>query len=287
MTAAQMQPPVLVLAAPGAGSGTLAAALGQNPAAFGLPVLNLETEKTVYDMCFEMSGLRMVQINGVLRALALLLSGEQSLHSVEMARRWLMERLHLPASEIGRWLIQRLAPRRAVIPVGTGLFGQTTRERIASIYPGAALVVVRRHPNSHAQSVMDQAGGAIASLLGASGGSGGQPRMSDPVGLWLKAEDAIAELGELMPESPVHELRIEDVAADPGTALAALAQGLGLEVSDRARAAMATPERSPFAGPGPYGAHLREDIAPFARFGPETAKIHYALPKKAREFGYA
>lgn len=159
--------PILVLAAPGAGGPTLASAIGQNPGAFGVPALNLELEASVYDLVLEMQGVRGAQIHGLLRVLAQCLGGEQSLHSVEMTRRWLINRLHLPSAEIAHWLIARLAPRRIVQPVGSGLFSETGRRRLAETYPDADLLIVTREPDSHDRTLMVQHDGAAAILLGA------------------------------------------------------------------------------------------------------------------------
>ncbi|MHA7875450.1 sulfotransferase [Roseivivax sp.] len=279
--------PILVAASPGSGHGTLAAALGRNSQAFDLPVLNLETEKTIYDLVFEMTGPRMVQLSGTLRALALLLSGEQSLQSVEMARRWLLERMHWPTARLADWFAERLAPRRLVLPQGAGLFSEIARDRIAALYPGADIVTLRRHPGAQARVVMAQAGGAAATLLGASGGAAGQPRQPDPIGLWLKAEEAIDALAGAMPGSRVVSVQLEDLIASPGTELARLAEVLDLAAEPADLAAMAQPELSPFAGPGPYGASLAEPIAPLAELTRAEDGPRYALPKKAREYGYS
>lgn len=279
-------PPVLVLAAPGAGGGTIAAALGRNPSAFDLPCLNIEVEGTLYDVVFEMTGLRSVQSHGILRALGLLLGGEQSMLSVELARRWLMERMHLPTYALSDWFVDRLAPLRMVTPIGTGLFGELSRARIASCYAGADLVMVRRHPSTYSAAMMGQANGAIATLMGASGGPEGQ-REPDPVGLWMMAEEAMSKLADAMPESRIHSIRIEDVAEDPKGALGTLAKSLGLANKGPARRAMARPEESPFFGPGPYGAHIVGDIEPFDRLVPKPGIPPVALPKAARALGYS
>ncbi len=55
--------------------------------------------------------------------------------------------------------------------------------------------------------------------------------------------------------------RIEDLLADPAAELGRLARALGLPDDAMAITAMSTPEASPFAGPGPFGAHLPAGIS--------------------------
>ena len=280
--------PILVVGAPGASIGTIAAALGRNPEAFDLPFLNIETEDTLYDAVFEMTGFRAAQLHGLLRALGLLLGGEQSMLSVEMARRWLMERLFWPTSMAADFFRDRLAPRRAVIPLGAGLFDTQSRARIAAFYPDAEIVTVRKHPASYRELIMSRGDGAVATLLGASGGViEGQKKSPDPVKLWSMAEKATAALAELLPDAPRHAVRIEDVAAAPETEMGRLARALGLTTDAAACAAMARPEASPFAGPGPYGAHAPSDIQPFAEIVETQPAPPVALPKAARAVGYS
>lgn len=277
--------PVLVIAPPGGGAGTVAAALGRNPLAFDVPALNVELESNIYDLVFEMTGIRGIQAHGHLRAMGLLLGGEQSMLSVELARRWMMERMHLPASAIADWIRDRVAPRRLILPVSAGLYGHITRRRLSWIFAQADIVVVRRHPSAFAQAVMDQAGGAAALVLGASGGVEAGPRLPDPVGLWTRTEEAVDALLEMMPDAKRHDVKAEDLAQDP-KALGALAGALGLRTDAGSVDAMQSPEASPFYGVGPYGAHSPGDITPLAALthAPDTPRM--SLPKAARALGY-
>ncbi|MHA6326656.1 sulfotransferase [Roseivivax sp. CAU 1753] len=254
--------PVIVLAAPGAGGQVVASALGRNAAAFDLPVLNAELEDTIYAMVFEMQGVRAAQLHGTLRALAYLLSGEQSLHSVDMARRWLMRRLHLSSAELAHWVCARLSPRRAIVPVASGLFSETARNRLAEIYRGADLLIVTRDPASHEAAVMSDHAGAAATLLGAYDTAEPGAALPDPARLRSMAEDGMEHLLGSMPDSPVHHVHFDDLLRDPEAELRRLAKALALPHDPAQLARMRHPERSPFATVGPYGAHGRGDIHP-------------------------
>ncbi|MEO1554833.1 MAG: sulfotransferase [Pseudomonadota bacterium] len=254
--------PILVLAPPGSDGQTVAAALGRHPDAYDLPQLNVELEATVYDLVFDMIGPRSAQLHGTLRALALLLSGEQSMTSIDMARRWLMRRLARPSAEVATWMLSQLAPQRAVVPVSGGLFTTRSRARLAETYPGADLVIVRRSPARFHAAVMADHAGAAATLLGAYTGSDGTPATPDPMQLWEMAEDAMEALVALMPRARVVDVVPETLAETPLAELHRLADALGLSTASQDVAAMLHPQASPFAGPGPYGAHSSGLIRP-------------------------
>ncbi len=258
--------PVLVLGAPGAGAATIAAALGRNRAAFYVPAMNCELEDTIYSMLFEMQGMRGVQLHGVLRALAYLLSGEQSADSVVMARRWLMSRLHLPSSELPRWFMERLSPLRLIQPVGSGLFSETARRRLSQTYSGADLVIVTRSAKPFERSLTGQHDGAAALLLGAYDRLGSGEVMPNPEALLDLAEEGMEHLMELMPHSRAHHVHLDDVLLDPEGSFARLCAELFLPSNPEALAPMLHPEEGPFSGPGPFGAHGRTDVHAFQSF---------------------
>lgn len=257
-------PPILVLAAPGVPGQTLAAALGRNPAAYDLPETLLELEPVLDGLLREMTGLRGGQIHGLLRALGQLLAGEQSIAAVEMARRWLMRRRHLPTLHVARQLAALVAPRRLVRPVTAALFDPAAAERLQAAYPGAALVHLTMDPAAQATAVMAQAGGAAALLAGAVDRSDGTAR-PDPQTLRRLAEEGAARIGA------AHRLALEALLAAPEAALGNLARALGLPAGAGAVAAMLRPEASPFTGPGPFGAHLGGDIRSLAALGTPAA----------------
>jgi hypothetical protein len=264
MASDRFPPPILVLAGPGVPGATLAAALGRNPAAFGLPALNLELEPMLDNWFATLSGLRAGQTHGLLRTLALVLGGEQSILAVAMARRWLMRRMHLPTAHVSHEIAALLAPRRMVLPVTAGLFYPAARERLAETWPGADVLQLRLHPLHHAGLLLADSGGAAALLLGAAETAPGMAPAPDPETLWMMTEDALAAFAADWPGPGVRTLRLEDLLAAPAEDLARLAAGLGLPADAAAVAAMCRPESAPLAGPGPFGAHAAPGIRSFA-----------------------
>lgn len=268
MVSDRFPPPVLILVGPGAPGATLAAALGRNPAAFGLPALNLELDPLLDNWFSALSGLRAAQTHGLLRTLALVLSGEQTIPAVAMARRWLQRRMHLPTTRIAHEIAALVAPRRMVIPVTAGLFDAGARGRLAETWPGAAVIFLRLHPLHHAGLLLAEAGGAAALVLGATETAPGMAPAPDPETLWMMTEDAVAAWPGPAPQA----LRLEDLLSSPAEGLARLAGDLGLPADAAAVAAMLRPETSPFAGPGPFGAQTPAGIRSLEDLGRALAE---------------
>jgi len=279
--ASQTPVPILVLSGPAMPGPTLAAALGRNPGAFGLPALNLELEPTLDRYLDSLSGLRAGQMHGLLRLLALRLGGEQTIAAVAMARRWLMLRTHLPTARILHEIAALFAPRRIVLPVTAELFDAAAAERLAATWDDAVLVQACIHPHNHATLLMAEAGGAAALLLGAVRQRGEVPLEPDPETLWLMTDKAVAAFTALRGQPVIHQ-RIEELLADPAAELARLARALGLPDDATAITAMSTPEASPFAGPGPFGAHLPAGISGLGALRDRLAAVPGTTPPAPR-----
>lgn len=88
--------------------------LGQHPELYGMPELNLFTANRMQSFWEGNTGLRQIQMHGLLRVVAQLYSGEQTLASIDMAHRWTLRRLSLSTADVYRELCTRIAPLRAV-----------------------------------------------------------------------------------------------------------------------------------------------------------------------------
>ena len=256
----QLPPPVFVLAAPGLPGPTLAAALGRNPLAYGLPEIALPLMDTTDALQRELIGVRGPQMHGLLRALAQILGGEQTAAAVEMARRWLDRRAFLPTSEVFHQLAARIAPRRLVAPVTAAILDKPALRRLIAAFPDAAFVHLYAHPRVYGELVLADTGGRIALQVTGAVDEGFEPPLPDPQALWLMVEAALDErLGDAA--IPVDTAGL---IANPDETLRGLARKLGLKWHKEAVAAMTAPEASPFAGAGPMGAHINGQIFSFA-----------------------
>ena len=279
-TARVAPPPILVLAPPGVAAQEVAACLGRNPAAWDLPELHLEEQRYVEGWLLDLSGPRAALSHGLMRGLCHLLAGEQSLGALDMARRFLMNRLHLTTAELAHEILARAAPCRLVIPASLPLLDQNALERLAEIFPEADVVVPRMHPLTHADTLMARFDALPALLLGAIDRTGERPK-GDPPGLLRAAEQGLDSASFLWPGSRIVECRLEDLATRPGPTLKELAEALDLPAGRNAVTAMRHPERSPFVGPGPLGAHTVSEIEPLdilkARLRPRETPLDSAL----------
>jgi len=290
MISEEFPPPIFVLAAPGAPGPTLAAALGRNPAAYGTPEIALPMMATVDVFLREMSGPRAPQAHGVLRLLAQMLAGEQSGAAVEMARRWLDRRAYLPTSDAFRELAGRIAPRRLVAPATAAILDPPSLRRLLATFPEAAFVRLEAHPLSYGRLALASRGGRIALQLAGAIDEEADPPIPDPQDLWMRVETTLdTELAGLAADR-VAPVRLEALLAAPEETLKALARKLGLQWNRKAVAAMGRPEVSPFAGPGPMGAHVNGQIESFAEIAaglpdPSGDSLEAALPWRHDGYG--
>ena len=271
MTDHSLPPPVLILTPPGLPGQTLAAALGQGPAGYDLPELNLEQMDNVDQLQRELIGIRGMQIIGLMRAIAQLYGGEQSGIAVEMARRWLNARAHLPTAHVARELVARVAPRRLVAPVTAALFDRLAMTQLQRAFPDAFWVHLTAHPVTYGTVLSASPAGEAALMLTGAIDESVEPSLPDPQELWLMVENTLAPVLAALPTERGVRVDAARLAQDPHAALSELAGALEMPGDATALSAMLHPERSVFAGPGPMGAPLPGQIETFAalalRFG--------------------
>lgn len=262
-------PPIFVLAPPGLPGQTLAAALGFGPTAYGLPELNLEQMDSIEVLKREMIGIRAPQLHGLMRAIAELYSGEQSAATIEMAGRWLLRRSHLATATAAQEIAAHIAPRRMIAPVTASLFEKANLKRLRLAFPEAVYLHLHMHPHTYGRFMTQDASGQIAVQLSGSIDETTEPVIPDPQKLWLMAETAMDAFLQDIPEAQAISVQVEALFADPESVLRDLASTLDMPTDKAAMAAMLTPERSVFAGPGPMGAHMAGTIQSFARHAAE------------------
>lgn len=297
-------PPILILAAPGMPGQTLAAALGQGPATYDLPELNLELMPSVDVLQRELTGIRTIQIQGLLRGLTQLLAGEQSAAGVEMSRRWLNRRAYLPTGTVLHEIAALVAPRRLVLPITSALFDRLALRRLSETFPEASYVHVSVHPHLYGRFVAAWSEGHAALHLSGAFDETTTPPTPDPQVLWMMVESILGEFLSQRTGSLVIRQRVEDLVADPRAALERLALALGLPARAHDLGRMMHPERSVFAGPGPIGAHLMSPIQSFQALSaamPDLGSVNLAgsvpwrkdgagfledVRKRAGELGY-
>jgi hypothetical protein len=211
-------------------------------------------------MCEQLVGLKQIQLHGLLRTVAHLYSGEQTLASLDLARRWILRRLDATTADVYRDLCERVAPLRIVDKSPAYSSRRSNLDRIHRAFPGAYYLHLVRHPRTQGESMMKVAGGAMAVLANSIDYST-EPPIVDPQIAWYRVQRNILRFLARIPPERQLRLRGEDLLGDPRRHLVGICRWLGVTEEDAAVAAMLHPEASPFAGLGPLGAHLGNDIS--------------------------
>jgi len=99
-----MASPVFLLAPPRSYTSLMNAMLGQHPQAFGLPELSLFNNEILGQMWIrasdEMGGTDAKTRHGLLRAVAEIYAGEQTMYTVRMAEHWCAARQHRSVASV-------------------------------------------------------------------------------------------------------------------------------------------------------------------------------------------
>jgi hypothetical protein len=297
-------PPVFILASPHSQVSLISAMLGQHPRAYAVPELNLFRVGQVVDM-FDL--LPPPRTHGIIRAVAQLYCGEQTLESAEAARRWLFRRALWSTGEVHRELCRKVAPLRLIDPSGlhSDYRSEAVFERILGVYPDAHFLHLVCHPRTQCEAWLRNPA-ALWELfaMGALDTSTGR-RMPDPQLAWYRRHVAIEQFLSGIPDERKLRLRVEDVLGEPAQHLRDVMDWLGLDDGDGILDAMLHPERSAYSRPGPYGAERGSDAsflaAPhYRRERSQPGSLHGVVPWRpdgkgflpelvelARSFGYA
>lgn len=297
------KPPLIILGSPRSFTSLVCAMVGQHPELYGVPELNLFVVDTLEEFVDVFGGYRQIQQHGLLRTVAHLYAGEQSIIAIDMARRWIMRRHKQNISDVYQELCQKVSPLRIVdkSPVYGGSID--TLKRIQDAFPDAYYLHLLRHPISQGQSILNIADGIMAVLADSIDYSTDPPTI-DPQIMWQEMQNTIVEFLQGVPANRKMMMRGEDFLNDRELNLKSICKWLGIANDKQAMNAMSHPEDSPFACLGPLGAHLGNDInfleSPMLRPGkiniPELTvplpwrsdnkPLQDSVIKLAQDFGY-
>lgn len=270
--------PIFLLAAPFSGASYLAGVLGQHPQLYAVPELDLFMADTVGELLeiFEIG--QGTHGQGLLRAIAELECGGQTDDGIDAARVWLQERAQWRSGELLDAIRQRVAPRRLVVPDTETPLRLADLLRLRGAAAGATIVQLLRHPYSagigHAAWLNERLFVPIDFK-----DHGRHPPIIDPQLAWFRAHRNIErQFGD-----GALRLRIEDLDAQPVTALQNLCAQLRIDGGAAALDAMSRPDDWIFAGYGPRAApyglepEVLEDIVLPAGWNP-VPRLDGALP---------
>ncbi len=275
--------PIFILASPRSFTSLISTMLGQHPQAYGVPELNLFVTETMDQQLQRMKGLKQFMMHGLLRTVGQLYGGEQTVNTMDMANRWVGRYRESTNAEVYYELCRKVAPLRIVDKSPVYASKPEILRRLYKAFPEAHFLYLVRHPRTQGQSVMKIKGGAIVTALSGAIDRSTNPPTVDPQIAWHKMQwDILEFLSEVPRERQMH-LHGEDILNDPDIYFEKICRWLGFAWDDEILEAILRPEDSPYASPGPFGAHLGNDPnflkSPEYRYrGIEPSSLIGALP---------
>jgi hypothetical protein len=236
--------------------------LGQHPQCFGLPEMSLFNVEILNQLWIrasdEMGGTDAKTRHGLLRAVAEIYGGEQTMQSVRMAEHWCAAREHWPVGDVYRELVAKIDP---LMPVEKSPAYSLDIKRMRAIYktvPDARFIHLTRHPVGQCKSVMALYDGTFALFVNSIEFLDDRAIL-EPQFAWHDFNINILNFLDSVPPEQQTRLRGEDMMSDPPKHLTRICRWLGIRQDADALEQMMHPERSPFACFGPIAALFGND----------------------------
>jgi len=222
--------------------------IGQHPELAGLPELKLfcyETVGELEDSLPEYWIRRGVthRSPGLVRAIAHVEFGDQTLQSLSSARAWLEARRQWSGAEVLDAVQTRLRPLTIVEKSPDNVLSDEALERMSSAYPRARYLHLTRHPLATQRSIQEHRARTVPE----------HPQHDEPmysIASWYSIHRRILHFGAPLPPQRYMRVRAEDVLNDSERQLRAIAAWLGVSTDACAIETMKHPEASPFASFG-------------------------------------
>jgi hypothetical protein len=256
-----MVAPLFLLAPPRSYTSLINAMLGQHPQAFGLPELclfNVETLGELWIRTSDEMGSEAKTRHGLLRAVAEIYAGEQTLHSVRMAEHWCAARQHRSVASVYQELVAKLDPLMVVEKSPAYTVDPKRLRAIRKAFPDARFLHLTRHPVGQCKSVMSLYDGTFALFVNSIEFTNDRAFV-EPQYAWHDFNVNILNFLDSVPPEQQLRLRGEDMMMDPPRYLVDICRWLGLRTDTDAIEEMMHPERSPFACFGPLDALFGND----------------------------
>ena len=268
---------LIILAPPRSFTSVVCAMLGQHPEMYGLPEVNLFVAETMGERQAVVSHPRFSQ-QGLLRVVAQLFGGEQTVQTVAQAERWIEQRADHSWASVLEELSDRVAGRILVDKSPRTVTRCEYMWRARRALPRARFIHLLRHPRGQGESLWKVAGPLAGAGLNALDYASDPPSI-DYQKTWYMLNTNIVTFLDGVPSDQYLRLRGEDILADPGPHLRKIAEWLGIRTDREAVEAMKHPERSPYACLGPMNAKFGNDPyflqAPALR--PSRGQVQHSL----------
>jgi hypothetical protein len=248
--------PLFILAPPRSFTSVVCAMIGQHPQMVGLPETNLFAAETIRALqAIHRSRPRFA--HGLLRSVAQLGLGGQTVSDVDAAQRWLDEHRELDTAAVFRDLMDWASPRRVIDKSPMYIYAPGALQRLIAAFPNAFYLHLTRHPRATCESIYETRTSAKGNAEG--GALARDDTAMTPTRMWLEPHLRIRDALEAVPEERRMLVRGESLMIDPWTHLKRIAEWLGIRTDDAAIESMMHPEKSPFACLGPENARLGND----------------------------
>lgn len=259
--------PLFLLAPSRSFTSLICAILGQHPQLYGLPELNLFMADTMTNFWRggDNDGSRKsiywpMMRHGLLRTVAQLYAGEQTIDSIAMAYRWIRVRADKTTDDVYRELATRTQPMQLVEKSPGYTRKPLYLKRLLDTFPNARFIHLLRHPRGQAESMFKLNTGKMMLLLLNSIDYSGQVPELDPQVFWYESNATIMRFLDRVPTENWIRIQGEDFITNLDAALGRTCGWLGISCMPGDLEAMKHPERSPFACVGPATARLGNDI---------------------------
>jgi hypothetical protein len=248
---------LVILAPPRSFTSAVCAMLGQHPEMYGLPEVNMFVAETMGERQPIVSHPRFSQ-HGLLRVVAQLFGGEQTVQTVAQAQRWIEQRANRSWVSVLEELSDRVGGRTLVEKSPRTVTRCEYMWRARRGVPGARFIHLLRHPRSQGESLWKMGGPLAGPRLNALDYASDPPSV-DYQKAWYHLNMNIVTFLDGVPPAQYLRLRGEEILSDPDTHLRQIAQWLGIRADKEAIEAMKHPENSPYACLGPMNAQFGND----------------------------
>lgn len=273
--------PLVILSSPHAEAGTVATLLGNHPDAIALPELHMLHAGSVADLLQLYARASSRIADGLLRCIAERYCEGQNDSGIAQARAFLERRAEWSTTALLQQIVADWAPRRVVLHDTSAALRITDLDRYFDALPWAAFLHLQRHPMHFSQAAMTHVDARLAVPPDYKDHGSPYPRL-EPQLMWYRVHQTLnRELAARRAEGVrTHSLRLEDLYAEPETALRTLCDWLGWSQHAGAIARMLAAPAGPFCIPGPKAAPggFERPPDPEAPFVAALAERHREVP---------
>jgi hypothetical protein len=258
--------------------------IGQHPEMYGFPELHLMKDDTIAGVLRrEENRGKFLGPPGMLRALAELDGGEQTVENVFDAHNWLCTHRDWPTKRVMDYVLDRVAATHPV-PIAVEKSPAISKDlrslkRLERAYPDGLYLHLTRHPLSNVKSIeefvekdsrsIDLDGGwSLYTINGRIGRTDSvNKKVPDDFGsltilglaFWVLCHTNILRFLQGMAADRVFRIKGEDLLSEPEVWLPKICRWAGVDDGPASIEAMMHPEDSPYATPGPNNARGGND----------------------------